>query len=201
MQGRLHAPCREGFMRSIARTGVQAPLGVELGVTGELGIANGKDLDPDELGDGEGQGEAGVGGAVQLNLASVNPAGEEGERVGVRQRRGREGMCVYVTIDVRKTGVASVFSPGHAGAQLSGQAAEGGEHRPATVLQLALAEPLDAENLRVGGELARLHDLLACLVDLLDASLQVLVEVLVLAVDACDKNEHGARSVTPGQEG
>ena len=98
-----------GLMRSIARTGVQAPLGVELGVTGELGIANGKDLDPDELGDGEGQGEAGVGGgAVQLNLASVNPAREEVESEGVRQRRERSRMCDdRCPKNARKTGVAS----------------------------------------------------------------------------------------------
>ena len=62
-------------------TRVQAPLGVELGVTGELGVADGQDLDPDQLGDAEGQCESGPRGAVQLDLASINPGGGARDRV------------------------------------------------------------------------------------------------------------------------
>jgi len=62
-------------MRVGGLTRVQAPLGVELGVTGKLCVADSKDLDPDQLGDAEGKGESGPGGAVQLDLASINPGG------------------------------------------------------------------------------------------------------------------------------
>ena len=58
-------------------TGVQAPLGVELGVTGELGVADSEDLNPDQLGDAEGQGKAGPGGTIKLNLAGINPGQEK----------------------------------------------------------------------------------------------------------------------------
>lgn len=54
-------------------TGVQTLLGVQLAVAVELSTTDQDDLNPDQLGQGEGQVEAKVGGTVQLNLASINP--------------------------------------------------------------------------------------------------------------------------------
>jgi hypothetical protein len=60
-------------------TGVQALLGVQLGVTVHLSTTHSQGLDPDQLRDGEGQRESKVGGTVQLNLASIHPAVDFGE--------------------------------------------------------------------------------------------------------------------------
>jgi hypothetical protein len=54
-------------------TGVAALLKVELSVAVELSASNQEDLNPDQLGQAEWQRQAGVGGAVHLNLASVHP--------------------------------------------------------------------------------------------------------------------------------
>ena len=51
-------------------------------------------------------------------------------------------------------------SPGDAGGELADDCSQGGKHRPAAVLQLALTEPLDAEDLGVGSERACLKELI-----------------------------------------
>ena len=53
------------------------------------------------------------------------------------------------------------------------------------MLKLALAEPLNAEDLGVGSERARLEELIRRSgIDLLDSSLQVLGQVLIVPVNA-----------------
>jgi hypothetical protein len=58
------------------RTWVAAPLWVQLGVPVQLSATHQDGLDPHQLGDGEGQSEAGIGGTVQLNLACLSPGSE-----------------------------------------------------------------------------------------------------------------------------
>jgi hypothetical protein len=74
-----HARCTpiSSFSRRVelaVLTRVDAPLAVELAVAVELSATDSQDLNPDQLGDVEGQGETSVGGSVQLDLAGVNPA-------------------------------------------------------------------------------------------------------------------------------
>lgn len=75
---------------SQAPTGVDALLIVELAVAVQLSTTNQDDLDPDQLGDVEGQGQAGPGGAVQLNLAGVNPGCNTGEEESEHEHQTRQ---------------------------------------------------------------------------------------------------------------
>lgn len=76
------------------RTWVQAPLWVQLGVPVDLSTTDQDGLNPHQLGDGEGQGEAGIGGTVQLHLACLSPvdAGQQqhGRAAAQAQQSGHQ---------------------------------------------------------------------------------------------------------------
>jgi hypothetical protein len=146
---------RQGERVKVGAAGVQPLLRVELGVALELDVADHKHLDPDERRDGERQRLAQVGGPIhQLHLHAVTFTGWLISLAVDRSSANELHAWIWIHACHRSamfTYLASIL-PGDAGEPLDGEGAEGGEHGPSAVDELALAEPLEAEHLAVGLE-------------------------------------------------
>ncbi|CAL5062198.1 unnamed protein product [Urochloa decumbens] len=137
---------------------VQPLLRVQLRVALELDVPDHQHLDPDQRRDREGQRLPQVGRPVhKLHLPSIT-------KMSVNFRVA----VIYIYIDTHTymyiyaawkningwfiiVYLAGVL-PGDASEPLDGESAEGGEHGPAAMDELALAEALEAEDLAVGLE-------------------------------------------------